>query len=72
MAQNFEKRVLQKCLRITFCTYKPVNPFHFHKKHQNRCTQVPSYAKKVINQYNYVFNRKLPSDKTKLWNVSND
>jgi hypothetical protein len=28
-AQNFEKRVLQKCLRITFYTYKPVNPFHF-------------------------------------------
>ena len=37
-AQNFEKRVLQKCLRITFYTYKPVNPFHFLKKHQNRCT----------------------------------
>ncbi len=37
-AQNFEKPVLQKCLRITFYTYKPVNPFHFLKKHQNRCT----------------------------------
>jgi hypothetical protein len=37
-AQNFEKRVLQKCLRITFYTYKPVIPFHFLKKHQNRCT----------------------------------
>ncbi len=37
MAQ-FEKRVLQKCLRITFYTFKPVNPFHFLKKHQNRCT----------------------------------
>jgi hypothetical protein len=37
-AQNFEKRVLQKCLRITFYTYIPVNPFHFLKKHQNRCT----------------------------------
>ncbi len=36
--QNFEKRVLQKCFRITFYTYKPVNPFHFLKKHQNRCT----------------------------------
>ena len=41
-AKNFEKRVLQKCLRITFCTYKPVNPFHFLKKHQNRCTLLPS------------------------------
>jgi hypothetical protein len=38
MARNFEKRVLQKCLRITFYTYKPVNPFHFLKKHQNNCT----------------------------------
>ncbi len=28
-AQHFEKRVLQKCCRITFYTYKPVNPFHF-------------------------------------------
>jgi hypothetical protein len=31
-AQHFEKRVLQsvyKCRRITFYTYKPVNPFHF-------------------------------------------
>ncbi len=37
-AQNFEKRVSQKCLRITFYTYKPMNPFHFLKKHQNRCT----------------------------------
>ncbi len=37
-AQNFKKRVLQKCLRLTFYTYKPVNPFHFLKKHQNRCT----------------------------------
>jgi hypothetical protein len=36
--QNFEKRVLQKCLRITFYIYKPVNPLHFLKKHQNRCT----------------------------------
>ncbi len=38
MAQNFEKRVLQKCLRITFYTYNPVNPFNFLKKHLNRCT----------------------------------
>jgi hypothetical protein len=30
-AQNFEKRVLQKILRITFYTYKPMNPFHFLK-----------------------------------------
>jgi hypothetical protein len=37
-AQNFEKRVLQKCLRITVYTYKPVNPFNFLKKHQNHCT----------------------------------
>jgi hypothetical protein len=37
-AQNFEKRILLKCLRITFYTYKPMNPFHFLKKHQNRCT----------------------------------
>jgi hypothetical protein len=41
-AQNFEKRVLQKCLRITFYTYKPMNPFLFLKKHQNRCTLVHS------------------------------
>jgi hypothetical protein len=38
MAQNVEKRILQKCFRITFYTYKPVNPFHYLKKHQNRCT----------------------------------
>jgi hypothetical protein len=31
-AQNFEKRVLQKCLRITFYAYKTVNSFHFLKK----------------------------------------
>jgi hypothetical protein len=31
-AQNFEKRILQKCLRITFSIYKPVKPFHFLKK----------------------------------------
>ncbi len=31
-AQNFEKRVLQKFLRSTFYTYKPMNPFHFLKK----------------------------------------
>ncbi len=38
-AQNFEKRILQKCLfTFTFYTYKPVNPFHFLKKHLNRCT----------------------------------
>ncbi len=40
-AQNFEKHVLQKGLRITFYTYKPVNPFHSLKKHQNRCTLLP-------------------------------
>jgi hypothetical protein len=28
-AKNFEKRVLQQCLRITFDAYKTVNPFHF-------------------------------------------
>jgi hypothetical protein len=41
--QNFEKRVLQKCLRITFYTYQPVNPFHFLKKHHNRCTLIHMY-----------------------------
>lgn len=37
-AQNFEKRILQKCLRIHFCTYISVNPLHFIKKHHNHCT----------------------------------
>ncbi len=37
-AQNFEKGVLQKFLRITFYTYVLVNPYHFIKKHHNRCT----------------------------------
>ncbi len=47
MAQNFEKRVLQKCLRITFYPYKPMNPFHFLKKHQNHCTLmcIPAYLR---------------------------
>ncbi len=31
-AQNFEKHVLQKCLRITFYTYKPKKPLLFSKK----------------------------------------
>ncbi len=34
-AQNFEKGVLQKFLRITNI---PVNPYHILKKHHNRCT----------------------------------
>jgi hypothetical protein len=38
MAQNLKKHISQKCLRITFYNYKPVNPFHFLKTHQNRCT----------------------------------
>jgi hypothetical protein len=37
-AQNFEKDVLQKCLRIAFYTYIPVNLYNFLKKHYNRCT----------------------------------
>ncbi len=36
-AQNIEKHVLQKCLRIAFYTYIPVNLYHFLEKH-NRCT----------------------------------
>ncbi len=39
-AQNFEKRVLQKGLRIPFYTYIPVNLHHFLKKHHNHCTLV--------------------------------
>jgi hypothetical protein len=45
-AQNFEKGVLQKFLRITFYTYIPMNPHHFLKKHHNRCTlmcTLPTY-----------------------------
>ncbi len=38
MAKNFEKRILQMFHRITFFTYIPVNPYHFIKKHHNRCT----------------------------------
>ena len=37
-AQNFEKHVLQKCLRIAFYTYTPVNLYNIHKIHHNRCT----------------------------------
>jgi hypothetical protein len=47
-AQNFEKHVLQKCLRITCYTYKPMNPFHFLKKHQNRCTLIDSQGCHVM------------------------
>jgi hypothetical protein len=36
--QNFEKCFVQKFLRITFCTYIPVNHHHFLKKHHNRST----------------------------------
>ncbi len=28
-AQKFDKRSLQKCLRITFYTYLPANHYHF-------------------------------------------
>ncbi len=54
MAQNFEKRVLQKCPRITFYTYKPVNPFHFLKKHQNRCTLVGILVEKSKSLTSYI------------------
>jgi hypothetical protein len=37
-AQNFEKLVLQKCLRIAFYTYMPVNLYNFLKKQHNCCT----------------------------------
>jgi hypothetical protein len=37
-AQNFEKHVLLKCLRIAFYTYIPVNRYNFLKKHHNRST----------------------------------
>jgi hypothetical protein len=38
-AQNFDKHVLQKCLRIAFYTYiYTVNLYHFRKKRHNRCT----------------------------------
>ena len=37
-AQNFEKLDLQKCLRMAFHTYIPVNLYNFLKKHHNRCT----------------------------------
>jgi hypothetical protein len=47
-AQNFEKRVLQKCFRVTFYTYIPVKPFHFLKKHQNHCTLVVNVFKKAF------------------------
>jgi hypothetical protein len=47
-AQHFEKSVLQKCLRITFYTYKPMNPFHFQQKHQNRCTLLYTYQLSLI------------------------
>ncbi len=33
---KFQKHILQKCIRITFYTYIPVNPYHFLKKHHNR------------------------------------
>jgi hypothetical protein len=41
-AQNFEKGVLQKFLRIAFYTYIPVNPYHFLKKHHKRYTLLSS------------------------------
>jgi hypothetical protein len=44
MAQNFEKRVLQKCLRLTFYTY---NPYHFLNKHHSRLTLVYMFPVKV-------------------------
>jgi hypothetical protein len=43
MAKNFEKRILQKCLRINFYTYIPMNPYKFLKKHYNRCTLVQGH-----------------------------
>jgi hypothetical protein len=38
MAKNFEKCILQMCLRINFYAHIPVNPYNFLKKHYNRCT----------------------------------
>ncbi len=32
------KTCLQKCLRIAFYTFIPMNPYHSLKKHHNRCT----------------------------------
>ncbi len=43
-AQNFEKLVLQKCLRIAFYTYIPVNLYSFLKNHHNRCTLLTNSA----------------------------
>ncbi len=47
-AQNFEKHVLQKCLRIAFYTYIPVNLNHFLKKHHNRCTLLHMYSRAYV------------------------
>jgi hypothetical protein len=49
-AQNFEKGVLQKFLRITFYTYIPVNPYHFLKKHHNRCTLLDMLRKGTFSR----------------------
>ena len=47
-AQNVAKHVLQKCLRIAFYTYIPVNLRHFLKKHHNRCTLLPTFGVRIL------------------------
>ncbi len=50
-AQNFEKRVLQKCLGIAFFTYILVNLHHFLKKHHNHCTLAYSFEGKRLKDW---------------------
>jgi hypothetical protein len=47
-AQNFVKGVLQKFFRITFYTYIPVNPYHFLKRHHNRCTLLTTQVEYLV------------------------
>jgi hypothetical protein len=60
-AQNFEKRVLQKCLRIAFYTYITMNLHHFLKKHHNHCTLVGNKKKMQVclPKHNYKLDNNL-------------
>jgi hypothetical protein len=54
-AQNFEKHVLQKCLRIAFYTYMPVNLYHFLKKPHNRSTLLYTvHGRALVLQFSFL------------------
>jgi hypothetical protein len=65
-AQNFEKVVLQKFLRITFYNYIPVNPHHFLK---NIIITVP-LSPVMANEREVLFSNQYIVASSHLWCVT--